>query len=312
MRRSRSLQHAKRRLVITTLFAMGLCVVIVALVVGKEVVFDLATVSESGLSYRPSRQQPAVEVESAQLVELEPTYYHEYANQRSAVADAFPTPINPELVTATNTEVGNAVVVEWEYPNTLQADGFTIWRSTVAGTDGEEVGKVAFEAAEFVDYTVEEGETYYYGVGAVREVSGEEYTSTIEKATKVKVNDKTAPPAPEQITVARAADDISALVVSWQIPTANDIDEFNIYRSTQYGEIGQLLGTQPATIRSIQDRTVKPGVEYFYTVTAVDEAGNESVKRLPFTVPGNPTPFAVAPISETDVENLNDQQPDGN
>jgi fibronectin type 3 domain-containing protein len=53
---------------------------------------------------------------------------------------------------------------------------------------------------------------------------------------------------------------------------------YRIYRSTSSGIYGAPVATVPKNATSFVAAGLKPGVTYFFTVTAVDTAGNESVK----------------------------------
>lgn len=64
--------------------------------------------------------------------------------------------------------------------------------------------------------------------------------------------------------------------LSWSISAENDIAGYNIYRTEQEGAPGNKLNPQLLRTPSFRDMNVESGHHYFYTVTAVDRAGNES------------------------------------
>jgi fibronectin type 3 domain-containing protein len=66
------------------------------------------------------------------------------------------------------------------------------------------------------------------------------------------------------------------LDLSWSISAENDIAGYNIYRSEQEGAPGQKQNPDLLRTPAFRDMNVKPGHRYFYIVTAVDRAGNES------------------------------------
>jgi len=55
-----------------------------------------------------------------------------------------------------------------------------------------------------------------------------------------------------------------------------DLAGYRVYRSEQEGTRGQLLTPELLPTPAVRDTSVKPGHRYWYTVTAVDRAGNES------------------------------------
>jgi len=85
--------------------------------------------------------------------------------------------------------------------------------------------------------------------------------------------DKTAPDAPSSLT---ASSDASEIQLLWQAHE-NQIDSvsFSLYRSTEEdGEYTKILNS--ANLLNYYDRTAEPGNTYYYRLTAIDVAGNES------------------------------------
>lgn len=70
----------------------------------------------------------------------------------------------------------------------------------------------------------------------------------------------------------------TSLRLDWNANTETDLAGYRIYRSTTSGVYGAPVATAPASATSFVDAGVKPGVTYFFTITAVDKAGNESVR----------------------------------
>lgn len=65
------------------------------------------------------------------------------------------------------------------------------------------------------------------------------------------------------------------LVVSWTNPSDSDFSHIHIYRSTSSGTIGTLVGDNITGIK-YKDTGLESLTTYYYTVKAVDAAGNES------------------------------------
>ena len=104
----------------------------------------------------------------------------------------------------------------------------------------------------------------------------------------ITTSDSVAPSPPTNIT--GVAGSSFSLIVSWGAPTTNtdgsaltDLMEFEIYRDTSASGV---FTTQVNTVqvasgtRSFTDSTTSAGVTYYYKVTAVDTAGNESAKSV--------------------------------
>jgi len=70
----------------------------------------------------------------------------------------------------------------------------------------------------------------------------------------------------------------TSLRLDWNANTETDLAGYRIYRSTTSGVYGAPVATAPANATSFVAAGLKPGVTYFFTITAVDNAGNESVR----------------------------------
>jgi fibronectin type 3 domain-containing protein len=72
--------------------------------------------------------------------------------------------------------------------------------------------------------------------------------------------------------------------LSWSISPENDVAGYRVYRSEQEGARGELI--QPALVSTpaVRDTSVQLGHRYWYTVTAVDRAGNESAASTPTVI----------------------------
>ncbi|HEX8882682.1 MAG TPA: hypothetical protein VF749_21725, partial [Candidatus Acidoferrum sp.] len=71
---------------------------------------------------------------------------------------------------------------------------------------------------------------------------------------------------------------------SWSINVETDLAGYRVYRSEQEGARGQLITPDLVAVPAVRDSSVAPGRRYWYTVTAVDRAGNESAASHPVAV----------------------------
>jgi hypothetical protein len=79
--------------------------------------------------------------------------------------------------------------------------------------------------------------------------------------------------------------------LSWSINLEPDLAGYRVYRSEQEGTRGQLVTPDLLLTPAVRDNSVEPGHRYWYTVTAVDRAGNESPPCAPAGVEvTKPTP----------------------
>jgi len=89
------------------------------------------------------------------------------------------------------------------------------------------------------------------------------------------------PPAPPQSVVAAVLLGSSAgsyvVDLSWGINVETDLAGYRVYRSAGLGTRGELLTPELLLTPAFRDTSVQSGRSYWYRVTAVDRAGNESV-----------------------------------
>jgi len=127
----------------------------------------------------------------------------------------------------------------------------------------------------FVDNAVKPGETWCYV--ARTEVSLDpliESRSTNEVC--VDVRDITPPAPPVGLSVLPRE---GKLELTWSPSTEPDLARYRLYRAS--GGAPARLAELPKTVTNYLDGSAEPGVTYYYTLTAVDESGNESTPSSP-------------------------------
>jgi hypothetical protein len=134
------------------------------------------------------------------------------------------------------------------------------------------------------------GRTYLYLVRAVAEYESGPVESG--DSTKLLVTPRdTFPPAPPGGLVAILAPgpgELPLAELSWNSSPETDLAGYNVYRSEQSGKRGERLNRGLLLVPAFRDSTAVPGGRYYYSVTAVDRAGNESApgEAVSLTIPG--------------------------
>jgi hypothetical protein len=121
--------------------------------------------------------------------------------------------------------------------------------------------------------------TYVYTVRSVIQVGDQERESSDSEAVTVTPRDTFPPAAPQVLVAALLPGAIPGSFVaelSWSINLETDLAGYRVYRSEQESVRGQLLTADLLPAPADRDTSVEPGHHYWYTVTAVDRAGNES------------------------------------
>lgn len=136
------------------------------------------------------------------------------------------------------------------------------------------------ESSPFRDTQIEFGKTYMYSVRSVAQYRDVQVESADSHVVSVTPRDIFPPAAPQGLIVVPVPAQNSQpgyLDLSWSISGETDIGGYNVYRTEQQGAPGSKLNPQLLLTPAFRDMNVGPSRRYFYTVTAVDRAGNESV-----------------------------------
>ena len=139
-------------------------------------------------------------------------------------------------------------------------------------------------ATSYLDTSFDFGKTYLYVIRTAVLTESNTLESSDSAAAIVTPLD-IFPPAPPQGLVAAL---LPAAVlgsfeadVSWSINLETDLAGYRIYRSEQQGTRGELLTLDLLLAPSYRDTSVLAGHHYWYSVTSVDRAGNESQPSAP-------------------------------
>lgn len=127
------------------------------------------------------------------------------------------------------------------------------------------------------------GKTYVYLVRSVTIAEGLPVESDDSAPAIVTPRDTFPPAAPQNLVAAvlPGENDSHLVDLSWSINVEPDLAGYRIYRSEKQSERGQPLQTELLLSPSFRDSSAQPAKRYWYTVTAVDRAGNESAPSDP-------------------------------
>ncbi|HUG53088.1 MAG TPA: fibronectin type III domain-containing protein [Vicinamibacteria bacterium] len=158
--------------------------------------------------------------------------------------------------------------------------GFLVYRrSDPAGAFGAPLNPVPLEVTTFEDRAVALDQRWCYVVGTVVSTAPVVESGRSNEAC-LSVKDIVAPESPVGVAAVGGSDGVE---VSWSPSTEADLAAYRVYRRPADGGEPQRLAEVKPPQTSWRDATAASGSRYVYTVTAVDQAGNES------------SPSAVAP-----------------
>lgn len=134
-------------------------------------------------------------------------------------------------------------------------------------------------APEYEDRGFDYGKTYAYVVRSAVSAGGAWLESGDSKASILTPVDTFPPAAPQGLVAALLPGASAGAYVadlSWSINVETDLAGYRVYRSVSEGSRGLLVTPELLLTPAYRDTSVQGGLSYWYRVTAVDRAGNES------------------------------------
>jgi endonuclease I/fibronectin type 3 domain-containing protein len=148
--------------------------------------------------------------------------------------------------------------------------GYNVLRSTTSGSGYTQQNGALVTGTFFGDSGLANGTTYFYVVTAVNTSSQESPPSSEASATPT---DGTPPAAATGLT-ALSGDGVVDL--DWNDNGEGDLAGYNVHRSLTAGGSYTQLNGSALLASAYSDTSVSNGTTYYYVVTAVDTASNES------------------------------------
>jgi len=207
----------------------------------------------------------------------------------------YAAPEAPRDVRVTVTEP--ALIVTWTeaaVPPGASSRGYRVYRAKVdsqqegvpvetalakAKTPPELVGSSS--STELRDARFEFGATYLYTVRSVAQFGGDLAESDDSPPASVTPRDVFPPAAPAGLEAAilpATAEAPSYVELSWAISPEVDLAGYFVYRGDREDAVGDRINAEILPSPTFRDMSVLPGRRYYYRVSAVDRAGNESPK----------------------------------
>lgn len=152
--------------------------------------------------------------------------------------------------------------------------GYNIYRGTARGREeAVPLNKEPVRTATYTDTPVANDTSYYYLIRSVDSPTLPWKESLDSQEVSATPRDMTPPKRPKGLTVIPG---VGRLFLTWNENTDQDLAGYYVYRSTKSGRDFERITEKPINRTTFSDETVKPGVQYYYVVTAVDRSGNES------------------------------------
>jgi hypothetical protein len=224
------------------------------------------------------------------------------ADSNTVTARVFPVPERIASLKATVTE--SAIELSWPAPVVTSGgaplgsvSGYHVYRGEIDPSSSEAAARDLTQAKwkspllllarapvnSYRDALFDFGKTYVYVVRSVIVADGAPLESDDSVPAVVTPRDIFPPAAPQNVVASVLTPPKGApeADLSWSINLETDLAGYRVYRSEQQNTRGQLLTSDLLLAPAYRDMSVQPGHCYWYTVTAVDRAGNESAPSAP-------------------------------
>lgn len=233
------------------------------------------------------------------------------ADSNTVVLRLHPPPERVTGLAARLTE--SAIHLSWSVPESAAGAapavrGYRVYRGELDPASAEEAAADLARAkwksplallgpaagGEFQDTRFVFGATYLYTVRGVTSFEGAEGGSleSPDSAPVVVAARDTFPPAAPQELVAvyvpGGEPPAPQAELSWSMNSEPDLAGYRVYRSEKEGTPGPLLTPELLSTPAFRDISVQGGHRYWYTVTAVDRSGNESLPSAPAALDAAP------------------------
>ena len=173
------------------------------------------------------------------------------------------TPEKPAGIELTATQDG--VRITWQAKGT----DFRVFRKV---GDEAYVLVASAQTSSWTDTAIEFGSRYRYEVQSIDKVgNGKEAESELSDEASIVPRDTFPPAAPKGVQGSSAPNSIE---LNWERSPEADVGGYRVYRSEGNGAMEKIADV--SVVPSYSDRKVESGKTYHYSISAVDQAGNES------------------------------------
>jgi hypothetical protein len=217
------------------------------------------------------------------------------ADSNIASVRIYPPPDAPRNIRVDVKE--SALVVQWEAvaaPRGAASLSYRVYRGTLESGQAnppQDVSQAKLKtplelagsstSTEYGDMQFEFGMPYLYTVRSVAQF-GNDFVESADSAPAIAMPRDVFPPAAPtnlESTIIPATDLTPAYIeLSWAISPEADLAGYNVYRGDAEENPGERVNTEILPSPTFRDMSVQSGKRYYYRVSAVDRAGNESPK----------------------------------
>lgn len=136
------------------------------------------------------------------------------------------------------------------------------------------------QQAPWTDASAQFGKTYVYQVQTIEKLAGDrEAESELSQEASITPVDTFPPAVPAGLRVTGTS---NSAELSWDSDTDSDLAGYRVYRAAPGGPFEKIADV--TTVPAYSDHAVETGKTYRYSITAVDQLGNESARAPEATI----------------------------
>ena len=184
--------------------------------------------------------------------------------------------------------------------------GYSVFRSEGSTNSFQRVAEVSLDVREYVDLELSQLTTYFYTVSALDGAGNESARASVVQV-RTEGPDQIAPGPPQNLSAIADKDDFGQITLTWNLPTENaignpleDLASIVVFRSENGSGGFSVVDTLDKDQRHFVDMGLSASTEYHYSLSAVDQSGNESLRVNSVSVVTN-GPDVLAPASPSNL-----------
>ena len=184
--------------------------------------------------------------------------------------------------------------------------GYSVFRSEGSTNSFQRVAEVSLDVREYVDLELSQLTTYFYTVSALDGAGNESARASVVQV-RTEGPDQVAPGPPQNLSAIADKDDFGQITLTWNLPTENaignpleDLASIVVFRSENGSGGFSVVDTLDKDQRHFVDMGLSASTEYHYSLSAVDQSGNESLRVNSVSVVTN-GPDVLAPASPSNL-----------
>ena len=184
--------------------------------------------------------------------------------------------------------------------------GYSVFRSEGSTNSFQRVAEVSLDVREYVDLELSQLTTYFYTVSALDGAGNESARASVVQV-RTEGPDQVAPGPPQNLSAIADKDDFGQITLTWNLPTENaignpleDLALIVVFRSENGSGGFSVVDTLDKDQRHFVDMGLSASTEYHYSLSAVDQSGNESLRVNSVSVVTN-GPDVLAPASPSNL-----------